>query len=122
MAALKMSEADFQRQILDLAARYRWRVAHFRPAMTRKGWRTAVAADGAGFPDLVLVRDRIIFAELKADAGRLTAAQTVWIAELRSAGAEAYVWRPVNFDGIDATLRRRQGPFPIAGRITEIVS
>jgi hypothetical protein len=50
---------------------YGWRAAHFRPARTAKGWRTPVAADGAGFPDLVLVRrTRIVAAELKS--GRVT--------------------------------------------------
>ena len=44
------------------------RVAHFRPPRTVHGWRTAVAADGAGFPDLVMVRgSRLLAAELKSE-------------------------------------------------------
>lgn len=73
-----MTEADFQRTVIDAAQRFRWRVAHFRPAKTDQGWRTAVAADGQGFPDLVLVRDRVLFVELKTDRGKLTAHQRAW--------------------------------------------
>jgi hypothetical protein len=55
--------------VIEAAHVYGWRCAHFRPARTRHGWRTAVAADGAGFPDLVLIhpgRREIIARELKA--------------------------------------------------------
>jgi hypothetical protein len=48
-----ITEAAFLRQVLDLAKLRGWRTAHFRPAQTSRGWRTAVQGDGAGFPDLV---------------------------------------------------------------------
>lgn len=105
----RVTEADFQSTVLDLARVTGWMVAHFRPARTDKGWRTPVAADGKGFPDLVLVRDRVIFAELKSDRGRMSADQHAWIGALTEAGAEAYVWRPDDFDQIAATLRRDGG-------------
>src|SRR4051794_27414866 len=58
-------EAVFQDQVIEIAHIYRWRVAHFRPAQTSRGWRTPVAADGMGFPDLVLIRQpEMIIAEL----------------------------------------------------------
>lgn len=77
-----------------MARTFGWRVAHFRAARTGKGWRTPVAADGAGFPDLVLVRDRVVFAELKSKAGRLSREQQVWRDVLRHAGAEWHLWTP----------------------------
>jgi len=47
----------------------------------------------------------IIFAELKTAVGRLTDQQTRWIATLKSAGAEAYVWRPADLPEIKAILK-----------------
>lgn len=101
-------ERDWQRDIIRLARTLGWRVAHFRPAQTSKGWRTAVAADGAGFPDLILVRDRLIAAELKNEKGRVTEEQREWIAALQVAGIEAYVWRPDDLDDVMAVLLRRE--------------
>lgn len=98
------TEAEFQAQVVELAHVYGWRVAHFRSARTQHGWRTPVAADGAGFPDLVLVRDRIIFAEVKAERGRLSLDQRLWLAALGGAGAEIYVWRPSSWPEIERTL------------------
>lgn len=48
-----------------------------------------------GFPDCVFVRgDRIVFAELKGEQGKLTTAQHEWLTRLRAAGAEVYLWKP----------------------------
>jgi hypothetical protein len=104
-----VTEAAFQTSVIDLARVTGWMVAHFRPARTEQGWRTPVAADGKGFPDLVLVRERVIFAELKSDTGRLSDDQHAWLAALEAAGVEAYVWRPDDFDQVAATLRRGGG-------------
>ena len=74
-----MSEAELQAAVIDLAHLYGYRVAHFRPAQSAKGWRTAVVADGRGFPDLVIAKPgRLIFAELKTSVGLLTDAQREW--------------------------------------------
>jgi hypothetical protein len=102
---MKTPEADFQRAIIQLAQLKGWRVAHFRKAQNGKGqWRTPVAADGKGFPDLVLVRDRVIFAELKTDRGTLTPDQTEWQHALARAGAIAAVWRPREWNAIAEVL------------------
>lgn len=103
-----MSEKEFQAQVIQLARLHGWIVAHFRPAQTRKGkWVTPVAADGKGYPDLVLVRDRVIFAELKTDTGKLTPEQEQWHERLKAAGAQAEVWRPMFFQLIEAALTAR---------------
>lgn len=85
-----------------------WRVAHFRAVETkRRGWQVPVAADGAGWPDLTLVRERVVFAELKSGTGKMTDDQVAWMARLRAAGQEFYIWRDTDYDDVVATLRRR---------------
>lgn len=109
MRSLNETEAGFTRAVLELAKLHGWRTAHFRPAMTAKGWRTPVQGDGAGFPDLVLVRGcRLIFAELKATKGRVSPEQTEWLTRLMGAGAECYIWRPDDWDEIVAKLEPAQ--------------
>lgn len=102
------TEAEFQRAVLDLAHLCGFTVAHFRgvKVATRNGIRhmTPVAADGKGFPDLVLVKDRVLFRELKTDRGRLSEAQHEWMAVLEGAGADVDVWRPSDWARIERTL------------------
>ena len=109
MTAPPMSEQDFQQQVTDLAELYSWSWVHFRPAQTAKGWRTPVSGPlGKGWPDLILVRardQRVIFAELKTDAGKATADQAATLAFLTESGAEAHLWRPRDFDAIQEVLR-----------------
>ena len=117
-----ISEAQFLRQVIELGHAYRWKIAHFRPAKTKcrdcKGqgcsscgftgfsWRTAVSADGAGFPDLIMVRKgKIIFFELKADKGKLTDAQYGWFWALNAKEQFCYVWRPSDIDEIEKILK-----------------
>lgn len=104
----EITEAEWQKQVIDLARLFGWKVAHFRPAQTTKGWRTPVAADGAGWPDLVLVRDRIVAAELKREGGKVAADQQEWLDALQAAGAETHVWRPSDLDTVAEVLRRRE--------------
>lgn len=104
--AKRLSEAEFLRQVIQLARLLNWKVAHFRPGLNRRGrWSTAVQGDGAGFPDLVLVRERVIAAELKVGRGRLTAAQGEWLTAFRAAGVAAYQWTPTNWPEIEAVLK-----------------
>jgi hypothetical protein len=105
-----VSEAEFQAQIIELGRILGYKVAHFRPAKTGKGWRTAVSGDGAGFVDCVLVKPyrRAIFAELKSEVGKLSDLQQGWVTLLRLAGEEVYVWRPSQLDEIVDILQRKE--------------
>lgn len=97
-----MNEADLQRAVIDLAKLRRWRVAHFRPARTEKGWRTPMTGH-VGFPDLVLARDgKVIFAELKSDTGKFRPGQLEWAAAI---GGDYRVWRPEYLTQIARQLR-----------------
>ena len=102
----------WQATVIDTAKMFGWTVAHFRPVFDgkRKRWITGIAADGKGYPDLTLVRDRVVFAELKSGTGRLTNEQAWWLEKLRSAGVEAYEWRDTDYEGVVAVLRRRSQP------------
>ncbi len=107
-----VSEAEWQRGIVELARMLGCRVAHFRPAKTSHGWRTAVAADGAGWPDLTLAKPgRLIFAGLKSATGKLSDDQRAWLAVLAAAGAEVHVWRAgaTDMQDIAATLQTQVG-------------
>jgi hypothetical protein len=110
MAQAAISEKQFQAKVIDLLHLYKYRVAHFLPAVNLRGqWRTPVAVDGKGFPDLVAVRPdagdgkrigRVLFIELKSERGRLTKEQVEWMRDLGSAGAETYVWKPQDWASI----------------------
>lgn len=97
-----MTEAEFQSQVMQVAKLYGWKIQHTRPAQYANGrWATPIQGD-AGFPDLVLshAEHGTIYAELKAENGRLSPAQVDWINTLAAAGDEIHVWRPRHFDMI----------------------
>lgn len=92
-----VTEGDLLTAVLDLARLFGLHVAHFRPAKTDKGWRTAVQADGKGYPDLTIVGSGgVLFRELKSATGALSREQKEWLHALRSAGADFEVWRPAD--------------------------
>ncbi len=93
-----VSEKQFRQTIVDLCKLYGWKY-YFT-------WNSKNSP--AGFPDLVLVRnDRIIFAELKSEKGKLTEVQEEWLEALSFCGDkhEVYVWRPSNAEKIAEILR-----------------
>ena len=98
-----VTEAQWQEQVVTYAQYRGWMVAHFRPAQNQRGqWLTAVAADGAGFPDLVLARNGVaLFAELKRELGTVSEAQSSWLEQL----PHAYVWRPSDWDEVERILK-----------------
>ena len=99
-----ITEASFQKQVIDLAQLCGWLVHAERPARTKDGsWRTPIQGM-AGWPDLVLVRERVLFVELKSARGTLSPEQEQWRAVLRTAGADARLWRPSDWPEIEATL------------------
>lgn len=99
-----MAEDDLLRSVLDLCRLLHLRTAHFRPARTEKGWRTAVSGDGQGWPDLTIVGRKLIIRELKTDRGAATGPQAEWLLALQRAGVDADVWRPEQW--VDGTIQR----------------
>jgi VRR-NUC domain len=95
-----MTEKTWQQTIIDLAHTLGWLTYHTHDSRRSQ----------PGFPDLVLVRDRIVYAELKDMRRRLTTAQFAWLDDLRRAGGEAYVWRPSDWPQAKRILNRRGRP------------
>ena len=89
-----MSEEDLLRAVVDLAQLLGLLAHHSRPAWTGKGWRTAIVGD-KGLPDLIIVGARgVLYRELKADKGRVSAEQRDWLDRLEQAGQDVALWRP----------------------------
>lgn len=105
-----ITESELQESIIAAAHLHGWVVAHFRPGRTASGWRTPVAADGIGWPDLILVRTRLVVAEIKSSTGRLRDEQRLWIHRLQAARVEVHVWTPSEWsDGtVTAVLTDRR--------------
>ncbi len=91
-----MTEKDWQKQVIDLARLFGFRVFHpWLSIRSEKGW-----------PDLALFRPgRFLLAELKTETGKLPASQESMIADLRAAGVEVHVWRPTDLDHVVEVLR-----------------
>ena len=102
---LRLSETDFKAQIIDLAHLRLWLVQHALPAPVNTRWYTPVQGD-TGFPDLVLARaPRLIVAEIKADKGRASPEQCLWLSELSGCpGVEIYYWKPPDWEEIRRVL------------------
>jgi hypothetical protein len=92
----RLTEAAFQQQVQELAAYYNWELQYH----TRDSRRS-----NPGWPDLVLCRPpEILFIELKAEKTRVTKEQHRWVQALCECGLEVYIWRPGDWDEIQARL------------------
>lgn len=100
--ALRMPERQLQELVRRTALVLGWRFFH--------PWTSIKSAPG--YPDCTLVRgERLIFAELKTERGKLTPAQVDWLAALgRVPGVEVYIFRPAQwYDGTIETILRGEG-------------
>lgn len=108
MDGCDVTEAQLQSAVIECARLLGWRVAHFRSALTGKGYRTPVEADGKGFPDLICTRgSRLLVVELKSASGRLAAEQDEWLRAFVEVGATVCVFLPRDWESgtIEAVLR-----------------
>lgn len=98
----RLSEAGFQGQVTQL--------------MTITGWAWYHTHDSRGsnrgFPDIVAVKDRVIYAELKRSGEEPRPDQLEWHDRLLSARAEAYFWWPEDLDAIRRILSPHQHARP----------
>ena len=104
LLAKQISEADFQRQVIASAKAAGWLVQHARAAYNKSGRVSTPIQGHAGYPDLTLLRDRLVLVELKKVGAYPSPDQRVWHERLRAAGVEFYVWRPTDWRVIEAVL------------------
>lgn len=103
-------EADFQQQVIDYASSLGYKVAHFRTVRIARAdgsthYATPVQADGAGFPDLILVGHGKLFAwELKVGRNKPTEEQLAWIAAFRPVATDAGVYYPADWERMKEML------------------
>jgi len=98
ISTIPVTERDLREWIRDLCKLFGWKM-YF-------SW-TSIHSP-RGFPDLVLCnpeQKRVIFAELKTNKGKVTPYQQEWLDALDGAGAEVYLWRPGDIEGIAEILR-----------------
>lgn len=123
------NEREFQKAIVVMAQQYSWRYWHLPTPMRPIGGNKFVPDPrGKGFPDLVLIHEappRIIFAEVKDEKNVVSEEQREFlrlargvsrissaIVDFDSGGIPnqyrpigVFVWRPANWDLIEATLK-----------------
>jgi hypothetical protein len=93
-----MTEADLQSRIVDVAKMNGWRIYH-----TYDSRRS-----NPGFPDLCMVRgERLVFMELKADKGKVSPDQVMWLAALSMTHAEVYLVYPRHMQEVADLLSKR---------------
>ena len=98
MRSPPLTEAQWQQRVVDYAHRCGWWVLH-HPDSRR--------ATAAGWPDLALLRERLVLAELKSPRGVLRPEQADVLARLDRAGVETHVWRPVDWPQVMRILGRQ---------------
>ena len=92
-----MTEKAFQSDVMRVAKMLGWLCYH-----TFDSRRSA-----SGFPDLVLVRERILYRELKVGKNKLSQSQELWRDSIMDAGGDWAEWRETDMDDIVADLSRR---------------
>ena len=91
-----VSEDSFQRAVTEAAEALGWRVWHDNDSRRNE----------PDLPDLELIRERFLKAELKRAAGVPTPGQERYLLALARAGVETYLWRPSDWPEIVGVLKR----------------
>lgn len=93
-ASLPPTEKGFQGDVVAFAESCGWWTWHVYNARKSK----------AGWPDLVMLRERMLVAELKVPPNTATAAQLNCLDRFRRAGIPAYLWTPADWPEIVRVL------------------
>lgn len=107
-----MTEAAFQKSVIDFAHLNGWRVAHFRKVRVQRKngstyWQTPATADGVGWLDLFLAHEArgiAVAAELKVGGNKPTKEQRDWLRWLARAGIPTRLWYPEDWPEIQVFL------------------
>ena len=96
-----LSEKEWQRQIVELAKTVGFALIYH----TYRSERSA-----AGYPDLVLVRERQVVIEVKRETGKPSPDQCRWLQGLLAADIETYLVRPSDLPELGVVLAARRHP------------
>ena len=89
MRSLKITEAEFQAQVIELLQHTHWKIYHT--------WKSIHSV--AGFPDIIAIREgELLVIELKSAKGKLTEAQKLWLEAFQLTCARVFVWKAGNDD------------------------
>lgn len=94
------TERDWAIQVAALARQLGWWRYH-----TYRSQRSQ-----PGFPDETLIRDRIVFLELKTEDGKVSSSQRDVLGRILDAGGEAYIARPSDLQPLADVLQLRHRP------------
>jgi len=94
----KVTEKVFTTRVVTFLRKRGWHVQ-------RNGWVGTGNQFLKGFPDLVCVREVVLFVELKRADGTLRPPQTEWRDWIRAAGGNWELWRPQDW----ADIKQRVG-------------
>lgn len=101
-----IDEATWQSIVVGYAEPRGWKVAHCRKRLVKKGkkqwWETTMPA---GWFDLVLARDVVIYAELKVLPNVRTPEQEEWAEIMANAGQRVALWYPEDWNAVQGVLR-----------------
>ena len=95
---IEPNERDFTKVVIAYAELCGWWCYHVTNVHGRLRGQTSV-----GFPDLVLVKHKVLYRELKVGKNKLSMRQKQWGDHLQAAGEDWAVWRP--HDSWDVELR-----------------
>ena len=112
-----VTEAEFQRAVIDFAKRSGWKVWHIPDSRMQAGGRLVGAKMAAGLPDLLLVHryHGFVLAELKREKGKVRKAQALSLRMMAEAAAptalaparvRVHLWRPSDMDDVVIPLLR----------------
>ena len=96
-----MKGKDLQKAVVEYAHLKHWWCVHNPTIQDARGiWRTALAADARGFPDLLCFRGRVVAIEIKGDGDSMKPDQLLWQERCQRAGVEHYVVRPKDWPDV----------------------
>jgi hypothetical protein len=103
-------EKELEANVRDTATTFGWRYTHFRPAMTRNGFRTPMSGD-TGYPDCTMVKSPwLVIAELKRETEEPRPDQVEWLDRLALTGAAVYLFKPRDWASGEIEDVLRNGP------------
>ncbi len=108
-APVEPGQANLTSEALDVLSEKAWLWKVINYAEEQRGWKVYHVyhsqRSNPGFPDLILIREKVIVMELKTSKGKPTKAQLEWLEAFRMADAGAYLFRPSDWEEVKRVLQ-----------------